>query len=95
MKRFIFFVVIVLGLICGVSIQTGIAACSHSHQECTYECTEYYPNGTDCRKTVKHCNDVCDDYDVHTTGEGHGGVPTSGGYPPSDLQRDKENSDKK
>jgi hypothetical protein len=43
--------------------------CGVSHEECKYICTEYYPNGTDCKKTRKECYTVCDDFDVD-----HGGV---------------------
>lgn len=43
-------------------------ACSLWHTECYYECFEWYPNGTDCRKTRKICYQVCDDFDVHISG---------------------------
>ena len=43
--------------------------CGVSHEECTYTCTEYYPNGTDCRKTKKECHKVCDDFSVKKSGD--------------------------
>src|SRR4051812_13424327 len=32
----------------------AMAECTLSHEEChnVYTCTEYYPNGTDCKKTI-------------------------------------------
>lgn len=45
------------------------AGCTVSHLECHYECIEYYPNGTDCRKTKKICERVCDDFNVKPSGD--------------------------
>lgn len=46
--------------------------CTLSHEEChyVYTCTEYYPNKTDCKKTVKtqECHTVCDEFDVDRGG---------------------------
>lgn len=46
-----------------------LAACTLSHQECTYECFQWYPNGTDCLKSKKICKTVCDQFDVKPSGE--------------------------
>lgn len=52
--------------------QTAFAECTLSREVChdVYTCIEYYPNGTDCRKTVKtrECENVCDDFDVDRGG---------------------------
>ena len=52
--------------------RTSLAECTLSHEECrdVYTCTEYYPNGTDCKKTVKtkECHTVCDQFDVDRGG---------------------------
>lgn len=48
---------------------TALEGCSVSHQECTYRCIEYYPNGTDCKKSKKECKEVCDDFDVKPSGD--------------------------
>lgn len=48
--------------------QAALAGCVTSHQECEYQCIEYYPNGTDCKKSKKVCHEVCDDFDVNTSG---------------------------
>jgi hypothetical protein len=51
------------------------AGCTVSHTECHYECIEYYPNGTDCKKSKKICETICDDFDVIPSGgTPHGGV---------------------
>lgn len=59
---------ILLGLVAGVLLtiapKPAAADCGVWHTECVYICTEYYPNGTDCRKTKKICYNVCDDFDV-------------------------------
>jgi hypothetical protein len=47
----------------------ALEGCSVSHQECTYRCIEYYPNGTDCKKSKKECKEVCDDFDVKPSGD--------------------------
>lgn len=48
------------------------AECTLQREVCrdVYTCIEYYPNGTDCRKTVKtrECETVCDDFDVDRGG---------------------------
>jgi len=46
------------------------AGCLMWETQCTNECIEYYPNGTDCKKTKKHCERVCvnDTYDVNRGG---------------------------
>lgn len=55
-----------------LTAQTAFAECSLSREVCrdVYTCIEYYPNGTDCRKTVKtrECETVCDDFDVDRGG---------------------------
>lgn len=52
--------------------KVSFAECTLSHEEChdVYTCTEYYPNGTDCRKTEKtqECHTVCDQFDVDRGG---------------------------
>ena len=45
-------------------VSSADAACTVWHTECYYECLEWYPNGTDCRKSRKICYRVCDDFDV-------------------------------
>lgn len=47
----------------------ALAGCVTSHQECEYQCIEYYPNGTDCKKSKKVCHEVCDDFDVKPSGD--------------------------
>jgi len=58
---------ILLGLVAGVllTIAPKPAAADRGvwHTECVYICTEYYPNGTDCRKTKKICYNACDNFD--------------------------------
>ena len=50
-------------------VEASVASgCTVSHQECEYPCIEYYPNGTDCRKTKKVCRTVCDDFTVDKGG---------------------------
>lgn len=68
MKKFVIFFVAVL-------VAMPIASfgeCTLSHEEChyVYTCTEYYPNKTDCKKTVKtqECHTVCDEFDVDRGG---------------------------
>lgn len=46
----------------------ALEGCVVSHEECVYTCIEYYPNGTDCKKSKKSCHEVCDDFDVHPSG---------------------------
>jgi hypothetical protein len=46
----------------------AFAGCTVWHTECVYDCIEYYPNGTDCKKSKKRCFKVCDDFDVHPSG---------------------------
>jgi len=54
------------------------AGCTVSHQECEYKCTEYYPNGTDCKKSKKVCHTVCDDFTVDQGGIDDANVPYQG-----------------
>ncbi|HEX7456203.1 MAG TPA: hypothetical protein VF303_01930 [Candidatus Nanoarchaeia archaeon] len=53
----------------GISTK-AFAKCMSWHTECVYDCIEYYPNGTDCKKSHKRCFSVCDgdDFDVHISG---------------------------
>jgi len=77
--RYTIFVAIALVLASPVS---AIAGCLLWETRCTYECIEYYPNGTDCKKTKKTCERVCanDTYDVD-----HGGIDDTnrGSKPPA------------
>lgn len=54
-------------ILIGVS-SDAYAECTVWHTECVYDCIEYYPNGTDCKKSKKRCFKVCDDFDVHPSG---------------------------
>ncbi|MFZ5723856.1 MAG: hypothetical protein ACOY33_09365 [Pseudomonadota bacterium] len=68
MSRYAFF--IVPALVAFPLVAYG--ECTLSHEECrdVYTCIEYYPNGTDCKKTVKsrECHTVCDEFDVDRGG---------------------------
>lgn len=62
--------VLFVGLVSIGLSQVAIAdSCAVFHEECTYTCAEYYPNGVDCRKTKKTCYKVCDDSDVKKSGD--------------------------
>ncbi|MCI0748986.1 MAG: hypothetical protein L0Y32_00385 [Nevskiales bacterium] len=54
-----------------VSIFSGVAhaECTLTRESCSYECIEYYPNGTDCRKTKKVCEQVCVQFEVKKSGD--------------------------
>lgn len=45
--------------------------CTLTETRCTYTCTEYYPNGTDCRKTKKECEEVCIQFEVKKSHQEH------------------------
>lgn len=55
MKR----VAAVLMLVYGVIHSMPVVARQECKDVCTYPCIEYYPNGTDCKKTEKVCEPVC------------------------------------
>jgi hypothetical protein len=46
---------------------SAFAECTLKRTVCEYPCIEYYPNGTDCRKTKKVCHEVCDDFEVEAS----------------------------
>jgi hypothetical protein len=69
MKNYFFVAAITAGILVSVAGPSPVVAgCTVGHWETYYECIEYYPNGKDCRKTVKKRKWVCDDFDVDRGG---------------------------
>lgn len=75
MEKFISFCITIFILLTMLALMPtdARAECTLSHEEChnVYTCFEYYPNGTDCRKTVKteECHTVCDEFSVKKSGD--------------------------
>ena len=69
-KLFSLCVMAIAAALVSVASPTADAACLRWQTVCHYDCIEYYPNGTDCRKTKKRCERVCveDSFDVDRGG---------------------------
>ena len=98
MKKFVSSTMVVCSTITILMLtpKVSLAECTLSHEEChnVYTCTEYYPNGTDCRKTEKtqECHTVCDQFDVDRGGIDDANRNVS---PPSETDSEAASSEEK